>query len=131
MHSAQCILSCSLSMPCLLSFQIACPDVVESIKDADILIFVLPHQVSLSNYSIVTGPHLTPYNDMYTDRRMAQTLPYLFFHCLPTTYILRLLYRCGSYQHWYYYVYRQKNGPNSALSLLPLFAYHIHPQVTL
>lgn len=27
--------------------QIACPDASETVKDADILVFVIPHQVSL------------------------------------------------------------------------------------
>ena len=33
-----------------LSLQVACPDIKETVKDSDILIFVLPHQVGMSSF---------------------------------------------------------------------------------
>ena len=35
---------------CLIYSQIACPDLIETVKDADILVFVLPHQVMYGVY---------------------------------------------------------------------------------
>ena len=48
---------------CHIYLQIACPDLIETVKDADILVFVLPHQVMNGVY--ITCSVACVHHDVY------------------------------------------------------------------